>query len=180
MKAFDKDGKEIEVFSQEELDAKIKEAGEKAAADALAAAEAKAKADADAAAAAAGQGGNEIPEWAKPIVAAVQSLSQNHTMGYVDKVATGLDADKRKEVEAKFASLTGYEETPEGMARRAEDAYLLATGERFNAGTVNMGNLMASGSGRTDTDPKVQTETDKNVQAALGISQADVEKFGKK
>lgn len=180
MKAFDKDGKEIDVFSQEELDAKLKEftdktASEKAEADAKAAAD---KAAADAAAAAGGNN-DEVPAWAKPIIAAVDSLKSNHTQTYVEKVATGLDADKRKLVETKFAGLSGYDETPEGMARRAEDAYLLATGEKFNAGTVNVQNLMGSGGGRTATNDKVTTEADKEIQSALGITAKDVEKFTK-
>lgn len=183
MKVKDNDGNEIEVFTQEELDAKLKETTDKAVADALALKEKeasdKAKAEADAAAAGAGDK-DEIPSWAKPIVAAVQSLSQNHTMGYVEKVSTGLDADRRKLVETKFSSLTGYEDTAEGMQRRAEDAYLLATGEKFNAGTVNMGNLVAGSGGRTVTDSKAVTEADKNIQSALGITTADVEKFAKK
>jgi hypothetical protein len=67
------------------------------------------------------------------------------------------------------------------MARRAEDAYLLATGEKFNAGTVNVQNLMSSGNGgRTHTENKVTTEADKEIQSALGITTADVEKFTKK
>jgi hypothetical protein len=184
MKAFDVEGKEIEVFSQEELDAKLKEftektASEKADADAKAAAD---KAAADAAAAAAGGNSDEVPAWAKPIIDTVNSLKSNHTQTYVERVATGLDADRRKLVETKFATLTtGYEETPEGMARRAEDAYLLATGEKFNAGTVNVQNLMSSGNGgRTQTDNKVVTETDKEIQSALGITSADAEKFAKK
>jgi len=182
MKAFDAEGKEIEVFSQEELDAKLKEFTEKTASE-KAEADAKAAADKAAADAAAAAGGNndEVPAWAKPIIDTVNSLKSNHTQTYVEKVATGLDADKRKLVETKFAGLTGYEETPEGMARRAEDAYLLATGEKFNAGTVNVQNLMSSGNGgRTQTDNKVVTETDKEIQSALGITSADAEKFAKK
>lgn len=184
MKAFDAQGKEIEVFSQEELDAKIKEASDKALADAKTQAEADAKAAADKAAAdaAAAAGGNndEVPAWAKPIIDTVNSLKSNHTQGYVEKVANGLDADKRKLVETKFAGLSGYEETPEGMARRAEDAYLLATGEKFNAGTVNVQNLMGAGGGRTQGGDKVTTEADKDIQSALGITPADVEKYTKK
>lgn len=182
MKAFDKDGNEIDVFSQEELDAKLKEFTDKTASE-KAEADAKAKAAADKAVADAAAGGNndEVPAWAKPIIAAVDSLKSNHTQGYVEKVATGLDADKRKLVETKFAGLSGYDETPDGMARRAEDAYLLATGEKFNAGTVNMQNLMGSGSGgRTATTDKVTTEADKEIQSALGITTADIEKFTKK
>lgn len=180
MKAFDKDGNEIDVFSQEELDAKIKETID---AQAAADADAKAKADADAAAAAAAAAASkndEVPEWAKQIIAKVENLSTNHTMSYIDKVTGGVDSDKKKAISEKFNSLSGYDETPEGMARRAEDAYLLATGEKFNANVVNINNLAAAGGGRTQTDVKAVTEADKAVQSALGITPADVEKFGKK
>jgi hypothetical protein len=182
-KAFDKDGNEIDVFSQEEIDAKIKEALEKAEAESKSqkeAADAKAAAEKATAEAAAGQKNDEVPEWAKPIIAAVDSLKSNHTQTYVERVAAGLDADKRKLVESKFSSLSGYEDTADGLARKAEDAFLLATGEKFNAGTVNMQNLMAAGGGQTQTKDKVVTEADKEIQSALGITSADVEKFGKK
>ena len=173
MKAFDKDGNEIDVFSQEELDIKIKEANDTAIA--------AAKAEAEAAAApAAQQQSDDIPEWAKQLIAKVDSVSTRETLSYVDKVSASLDADRRKIVGAKFSSRTGYDETPEGMARRAEDAYLLATGEKFNAGTVDINNLAAAGGGRTNTDVKAVTDADKNIQAALGVTAADVEKFGKK
>lgn len=180
MKAFDKDGNEIDVFSQEELDAKLKEISDKAATDR---AEADAKAAADKAAADAAAGGDEgeqVPAWAKGLMDSVASLRTNHTQTFVEKVTNGLDADKRKLVEAKFAGLSGYDETAEGLARKAEDAYLLATGEKFNAGTVNMSNLISSGGGRTVIGDKVVTEADKEIQAALGITPADVEKFAKK
>ena len=81
---------------------------------------------------------------------------------------------------AKYSSLTGYAETPEGLARRSEDAYLLATGEKYNAGTVNMGNLIASGGGKSNTDAKVVTEADKSINEALGNTAEDIAKFGKK
>lgn len=180
MEVFDKDGKPIEgVFSKEEVEAQVKAAAEKAVADAKAAADAAAEA-ARVAAQGSGNGGDEMPDWAKTLVQKVDSLSNHNTQSYLSKVVTGLDSDKAKEVEAKYASLTGYAETPEGLARRSEDAYLLATGQKYNAGTVNMSNLMAAGGGKSNTDAKVLTEVDKNINDALGNTAEDIAKFGKK
>lgn len=165
MKAFDAEGNEIEVFSQEELDAKLKEATPAPAPAPIEKKEAES---------------TEIPVWAKELMGKVDALSGRETQTYVGRVVSGLDTDRKKEVEAKFQQLSGYDETPDGLARRAEDAYLLATGEKFNADTVNMKNLAAAGGGKTDTAPKVTTEADKQIQSALGITQADVDKFGKK
>lgn len=180
MEVFDKDGKLIEgVFSKEEVDAQIKAASEKAVADAKVVADAAAEA-ARVAAEEAAAGGEQVPEWAKTLQQRVDSLTNHNTQSYLGKVVTGLDADKAKEVEAKYSSLSGYGETPEDLARRSEDAYLLATGQKYNAGTVNMNNIMASGGGRIQGEGKVTTEVDKSINDALGNSAADIAKFGKK
>lgn len=178
MKAFDKDGNEIEVFSQEELEAKLNEVKSSALKEAEAKIEQERK-NAEEAAAAARAAGDEVPEWAKEIIARVDSLSQSHTQTYVERVANGLDGDKRKLIEAKFSTLTGYDDTPEGLSRRAEDAYLLATGEKFNAGSVNVANLAAAGGGRSNVQEKAQSDVDAGIQAALGIRPEDVAKFKK-
>ncbi len=176
MEVFDKEGKPIEgVFSKEEVEAQVKAASEKAIADAKVASDAAI----EAARVAAEQNG-DMPEWAKTLSQKVDSLSNHNTQSYLGKVVTGLDADKAKEVQAKYDSLGGYAETPEGLARRSEDAYLLATGQKYNGETVNIGNLMASGQGRSHIDPKVTTEVDKNINAALGNTPEDIAKFGKK
>lgn len=176
MEVFDKDGNPIEnVFTQEELEAKIKESSEAAVAAAIKQAE-----EEEAAAGQQQQQQGDVPEWAQSLMQRVDSLSSNATRTFVDRVSSTLDADRRKEVEAKFNQLSGYEETPEGLSRRAEDAYLLATGERFNAGKVDMANLAAAGGGKAQVDVKVTSEADKQIQAALGITPADVEKYGKK
>jgi hypothetical protein len=173
MEVFDKDGNPIEgVFSKDELEAQVQAELETRI---------KAAEEAEAAEAAQQQQQSEVvPPWAQSLMERVESLSSNATRTFVDKVSSTLDVDKRKDVESKFNQLTGYEETAEGLARRAEDAYLLATGERYNAGRVDMSNLAAAGGGKTQTDTKVITEADKQIQAALGITPADIEKYGKK
>lgn len=174
MEVFDKDGNPIEgVFSKEELEAQVQ-------AELEARIKAAEEAEAAEAAAASQQQQNDMPEWAQTLAQKVDSLSNNATRSFVDRVSSTLDSDRRREVEAKFNQLAGYDETPEGLARRAEDAYLLATGERYNAGSVDMSNLAAAGGGKTQTDSRVISEADKQIQAALGITPADIEKYGKK
>lgn len=169
MEVFDKEGNPIEgVFSKEELEAQVQvelDARIKAAEEAEAAEQ---------------QQQTDMPEWAQSLMQKVDSLSSNATRTFVDRVSSTLDSDRKREVETKFNQLTGYEETAEGLARRAEDAYLLATGERYNAGRVDMSNLAAAGGGKTQTDSRVISEADKQIQAALGITPADIEKYGKK
>lgn len=94
-------------------------------------------------------------------------------------VGAKLDADTRKVFDAKFDSLTtGYADTPEGYATRAHDAYLLATGSKPSA-DFGLGNMM-SPMGKANVDTKVVTDLDRGIRSALGISDADAEKFGKK
>lgn len=175
MEAFDKDGNAITVFSQEELDAKAKEVSDAAVSAAL---EEHKKSNPPAS----DDDGkdDEIPAWAKPLFDNVETLRSNNTQSHLAKVTAGIDTDKRNEIEAKFKDLSGYAETAEGMSRRAEDAYLLVTGSKFDAGTVDMSNLVGSGGGKSNLSSPQQTASDKNIQAALNITQADVEKFGKK
>lgn len=90
-----------------------------------------------------------------------------------------LDADTRKVYEAKFDSLTaGYEDTPEGYQARARDAYLLATGKP-PAVDFGLNNMMAPMAKSTVTSTQT-TELDRGIRAALGITEADAEKYGKK
>lgn len=168
MEVFDKDGNLIEgMFSKDEVDEHI-EAARKAVLD-----EVKPKEEEK-------QNTDEIPAWAKPLFDKVGTLESHNTQTFLGKVTLGLDADKRKDIEEKYKNLSGYDETSEGLARRAEDAYLVVTGEKFNAGTVDMSNLMGSGGGKSVIDSKVTTEADKTIQSLLGITSADVEKYGKK
>lgn len=178
MKAFDAEGNEIEVFSKEELDAQIEATKTKLAEDAKAADEAAKKAAEDVVAGT--KNDDEMPGWAKTLVEKVNLISSNETKTYLGKVTSGLDADKRKDVEAKYNNLTGYDETPEGLARRSEDAYLLATGQKYQAGTVDMNNLVASGGGKSVVDGAPVAEVDKGLQSLLGITKEDVDKYAKK
>jgi len=168
-KFYDADGNEVEGFNQEELDARVKEAAEAEAA--------RVKAEADAARA--GEN-NTMPDWFKPFAEKIGTFDNNQKLTTISRVATGLDNDKQKEVQQKFENLTGYADTPEAQARRAEDAYLLVTGTKYDGGNVNMNNLMASGGGKAPLDTAKVAEADTAVRSVLGITEADVEKFGKK
>lgn len=181
MKAFDAEGNEIEVFSQEELTAKIEEEKQKALADAKKASDdaEKAKADADAAAAGAGKP-DDIPAWAQTLITQVQTLATGTKQTVLSKYTSGLDADKKKDVETRFESLSGYEDTPEGQSKRAADAYLLVTNKPFNAGEVNMPNLMAAGGAPSIVNGDPVTPKDKEIQSVLGITSEDVAKYTKK
>jgi hypothetical protein len=176
---YNEEGLKIEgLLTQAEVDAQIaaaKVVDQKAGADAEAA-----MAVAEAAKVAAIAKVEDTPAWATSLIERLQVIENNGTKTYINNVTSMLDADKKKEVEAKFNQLTGYENSPEGLTRRAEDAHLLTTGERYNANSVDLQNLTAAGGGRTNVSGPAVTEVDKGIQSVLGITGADVEKFGKK
>lgn len=190
MEVFDKDGKPVEgVFSQEELDAKVQEAVEsnktefeKAIEEAGTNAVEQFKKDNDWKEPDAGNKGDkeEVPAWAKELTEKVNGLTNNQNRSHVQSVSKMLDADKQKEVADKFDSLSGYDDSPEGLQRKAEDAYLLVTGEKFDAEGIDMSNTHAAGGGERQNQPDTFTDADKDVQNALGITPEDVEKFSGK
>lgn len=181
MEVFDKDGNPIEnVFSQEELDAKLKEAKEAADAEV-----AKAKTDADVEVAK-----NKTPETQKPdeVLATLKELQETvsglvkttETSG-ASKFTSSLDEEKKTVFNEKFEALqkTGaYENTPEGIEKRASDAYTLTTGTAFDFNNFNMGNLSAV-SGKSPVKSNVQqSEVDKILSEVLGNTEDDIKKYG--
>lgn len=163
---FDKDGNPVQGYTKEELDielAKLKPAIEDL------------------------KYNDEIPAWAKELKQTIESLGStvktidtNQKKTTINSITNGLDADKKKEVEQRFETLAGaYGDSPEDQARRAEDAYLLAVGQKYTANEVNMGNLSRVG-GKVEVNDVQVKEVDKNIQAALGVTAEDVAKFGKK
>jgi hypothetical protein len=113
---------------------------------------------------------NEPPAWFKPFAEQVQKIAGNQTSTFIKDYVSGLDADKQKEFDAKFNSLTGYDESPEGIQRRAQDAYLTE---------VNMQNIVASTGGPVrPSAPK--PEVDKGIQAVFGITEEDANKYASK
>jgi len=98
---------------------------------------------------------------------------------YAD-IHAGNDAEKREKFMTKFGRLTGYEETANGLAERAKDAAKLA----FDvAPTDDMSNLADAGSKGIDTKSQngvVTNDAEKELQKQLGITDADIEKYGDK
>lgn len=119
------------------------------------------------------------PAWAQSIIDKVEQLSGNQKSTLVKDFTSGLDADKQKEFDAKFNSLSGYEETPEGIQKRAQDAYLLTTGQQYSATPINMQNIAASTGGPVRPAASAPA-IDKELGAIFGNTEDDISKYGKK
>lgn len=174
MELFDKDGNLVEgILTQEEFDKKLQEELEKKKLEEPKPEpepepEPKTKED-------------EAPAWAKVLLERVDRLDGNQRTQVIDRFASGMDSDTRKEFEQNYTKLSGYEETPDGMSRKAEDAYLLTTGQRFNQSQVNMQNIAAGHSGPSGQEvTKQESSESKEIRSLLGISDDDVEKYGNK
>lgn len=177
MEVFDKDGNPVEnVFSQEEVDAKIAEAKSQVTPPAPVAEPKK----------------EDVQPSATPevnladVVASITSLQEtvssivksNETTG-ISKFTASLDEEKKATFQTQFEALqkTGmYENTPEGIEKRASVAYTIATGEAFDAGNFDMGNLSAA-SGKAPTKPNAEmSEVDKQLSEVLGNTEEDFKK----
>lgn len=88
----------------------------------------------------------------------------------------GGDKEKLKTFTESFNRLSGYEDTEEGQSQRAAAAARLAFGTDVGIDTAALG----AGGGRSvdGTPTPQQSASDKAIQDALGISQADVTKYG--
>lgn len=177
MEVFDKDGNPVEnVFSQEELDAKIAEAVKTAKpADPTPVTPPTPPAPTE-------QKSDDVMNVLKSLQETVNSLVKTTETNGASKFTASLDAEKKKTFETQFEALqkTGlYENTPEGIEKRAAAAYTLTTGETFDAGNFNMGNLGAVGGGKAPIKSTTEmTEADKQISAALGNTEDDIKKFG--
>ena len=169
MEVFDSEGNKVEgVMTAAEVAAKIE------AEKATWAAEQKPPAPAAPAA-----DPNAVPEWFKPFAEQVTKLSGNLQTTVISDYAASLDADKKQAFNSRFDSLTGYPDTPEGMQKRAADAYLLTTGQPYEAQAINMGNIVAAGNGPVRPAAPVG-EVDKAFAQTFGITEQDVAKYGNK
>jgi len=178
-KYFDADGVEITegIFTQEDVDkAIIDAAAAKVTADEAAAAEEAEKAEA-------GPLPGSTEETLANIQATLATLTKSNESNSSSKFVSGMDEEKKSAFEKKYESLakTGdYEETPEGLEQRGNDAYQLTTGQSFDHGNFNMGNLSSSG-GKAPTKPsEQQSEEDKGIGEALGNTEEDYKKHGNK
>ncbi len=179
MEVFDKDGNPVEgVFTQAEVDAKIAEA------KALAVAAAGAVPPVVTPPTPATPVTPPAPV-VDPLIASLQEQVAALTTGFqtsiTSKFSGGLDADKKTAFETKFNELgvlSSYDKTPQGMERRAADAYALTTGQPFNFDALNMGNLGATG-GKAPTVPNTELkEEDKALAEVLGNKPEDYKKYG--
>lgn len=166
MEVFDKDGNLVEgVMTAEEVQAKID--AEKAAWQKQTAPVVTPNAN------------EEVLNLVKSLSDKVEKLSGNQTTFVTKDIANTLDDEKKAVFETKFQSLSGYEETPEGIQKRAQDAYLLTTGQQYEVKGINMQNINAvNGAPVTPTMPKAQV--DEAFKSTFGISDADVQKYGNK
>jgi len=91
----------------------------------------------------------------------------------------GNDTEKRQAFITKFGRLTGYDETLDGMAERAKDAAKLAF-DTQDSGASTVGLADAGSKSVGGTNNAVQTsQTDAELRKMLGITDSDVEKYGK-
>lgn len=191
MPLYDKDGKEVEgAMTKEEVEKAVgdaeqalidsaaeevktqeqkdKEIADKKIIDDKAAADKKEADDKAAADLAAGK------PVADPRIDATLSRLERLEHEKLADIHAGADPEKRSAFLSKYGRLTGYPDTPEGIAERAADAVKMAFGA---APTVDV--TADVGAGR-NVDQKTEikkTEADVALGKVFGISDADREKF---
>lgn len=177
MSYFDKDGNEVtNVYTKEQVDQMIADAVKNAA---PAPVTPPAPAPAPAAPIAPAPEPNPLAEEVKRLSETVSAFVGSHRTATIDRFAAGMDADTRKLYEERFTALQGYGETPQEIERRAADAYLLQTGQKFEGNSFNMSNLAnVNGRGPTSTVKVDYSEEDKKIGSVLGNTEEDYKKFG--
>ncbi len=183
-KLFDEDGNEVEgALTKEEIETATAAAVETAKTEALDAykkehpeetpEEKTAREAAEAAATAAEKTPQQIAE------EAVASALRTRDIADMAKAFAPGDAAKQAEIIANAGRLTGYEQTPEGLAGQVENAAKMAGIDVSGIDVSSVGN---TGGGRNiDNANQVKTtEVDKTVQKILSISPEDVKKYGPK
>lgn len=100
----------------------------------------------------------------------------------VEKLAdsfAGNDPEKRQSFINKFGRLTGYEETIDGMTERARDAAKLAFDtQNIAENTVGLADAGGKTINATGNSQHVN-QADDELRKLLGITDTDVEKYGK-
>lgn len=200
-KFFDKDGKEIEAFTQEELDAQKAQALEEYKkanpdkSDEIAALQQKLK---EAEEREKNGGGDdaqkkrlkdakedikrELTEKIDNLTKAFDEYRNGVTTSTKEKILgklVGADKDLRAKVELKMHNLTGYPDTPEGTAQKIQDAYTMATGTRPTPSMMD-GITSAGGRGEgsgNDGNKGGMTENGKLMAKAIGVSEDSIKKY---
>lgn len=176
---YDKDGNLVEgAITKEELDTKLGEAKISWEAEQKPAEEQKQVEQKQT---------DEVPPWAKKFVDGfntlqeqVNNLNGNQTTTHISRFKNAVDTARQADFQTKFDSLTGYENTPEGLEKRAADAYLLTTGQRYEESGMDMRGFTSNGRGPVDTIKPTNSESIKAIDQTFGISEADAEKYGNK
>lgn len=169
-------GEEFEAFTQEELDAKASELATAAAAKAVEDYKKANPAKKEEPVIEKKQDGDPVAKLAQTVEALQKQLLEEKVANFARTFA-GSEATKQAEFKAKFERLTGYPETPEGLAERAADAARMIG---VNPSSVDISGVAGTGGGRNvdGTGKPAATEADKVVQKVLGITEADVKKYG--
>jgi hypothetical protein len=123
---------------------------------------------------------NEPAPWAKEAIDKMNSFVEQQTAQIKERVATTLTTEQRAELDANFNKLTGFDQTPDGLSKRAEAAYLLTTGQPFNADAVNLQGLNSVNVGRVIPLNNTVTPGEKMLGDMMGITEEDRKKFASK
>jgi len=109
-------------------------------------------------------------------VSDLQATLRSRDIKDLARTYAGGDVAKQAEFETKFGRLTGYADTAEGMAERAGDAARMVG---IDPAGFDVGSISGTSGGRNvGASPTVaQTDADKAVQKALGITPEDVTKY---
>lgn len=201
-KLFDSEGKEIEAFTQEELEAKNKEAVEAWAKEhgkeaELTVAQQKITELEEQITKGGGSEGQKerlkndkeaaekaLTELKDSMAKEISDLKTSITSGFrkkaLDKVTT--DAETRTKIEARLDSLlkTGeYPSDEDGILRAVSDAATLVTGSKPQQGFMDgMAGAGEKGNDQQHVQTGPETEASKAQRKLLGISDEDVTKFG--
>lgn len=202
MKILDKDGNEVEVVTQEELDQKLQEKDE-ANKQAIEEAQKKATEDFQAQQTPNEDGKKEDGDGKKEespkedpskeggdktledrlnaLEETNRVLNESFVNSNKQRALSNLnisDEETKQQVEQRMQNLTGYEMTEQGIEQQAKDAYTLVTGQAPEASGVDMSGMASTHDKNTGADKNSNdTETDKGIQSALGITEEMAEKY---
>jgi len=91
---------------------------------------------------------------------------------------TGGDKDLRAKIELKASNLTGYPDTPEGVAQKFQDAFTLATGNKPTPSMLDgVTGAGARGDGAGKDKVEGMTENGKAMATVFGIKEDSIKKY---